>query len=224
LENRVEVKVNHQTYSFQRPKLKRWVQLDELHSEIREATTRRDTRQISNLISDFLVVAFPSSTAEEWLSLDWELAFSTLADVITANKIRIKIPLLEADNRTNKKEEKKDPWEYQGRSWAYWANVFAKAYGWTLPQIEELEIEDALQLMQEIQLDDQFEKEWEWSQTEIAYPYDAASKKSTYKPLARPTWMRPIPEAPKLVKIRKEFLPLGNIISMSDLIPKRNVA
>lgn len=223
MEDSLEIKIGKTTYKYQRPKLKKWVQLDEIHSEIREAATRKDTQQLNTLMCDFLVVAFSNSDPEVWNSLEWETAFILVTDILSLNRIRIFLPLIVNDTKAEKPNEKKDPWEYRGRSWAYWTHTFAKEYGWTAEEIEQLSIEDALQLLQEILVDRQFEREWQWSLTEIAYPYNANSKKNVFKPLNRPAWMRPIPEAPKKVKILKMLLPLGNVINMSDLIPKRDV-
>lgn len=214
----LKIKINGTTYKYIRPRLKQWIQLDELHSEIREATTRNDIQQLMDLVSEFLVVAFSNSSSEVWLALEWEQVLTLLSDILVMNQIRIKLPLI--DNNYEK-QEKKDAWEYKGRAWAYWVNRLASSYGWTVDKIEALYIEDAVQLLQEILLDQQFKREWEWSQSEIAYPYDASTKKSVFKPLARPSWMKPIPEAPKTVKMLKSMMPLGNVINMNDLIPKR---
>lgn len=219
MENSLEIKVNQTTYNYQRPKLKKWVQLDELHSEIKEATTRKDTQQLKLLLSNFLVVAFSNSTPEVWLSLEWEKVFTLVNDILVLNKIRTILPLI--DNKGTDKQDKKEVWEYSGRAWTYWAHMFARHYGWSLPQIEELEIEDAIALLEEIYLDNQFDMEWQWSLTEVAYPYNESTKKSSFRPLERPDWMKPIPEAPKKIKILKSMLPLGNVIDMNDLIPKK---
>jgi hypothetical protein len=120
------------------------------------------------------------------------------------------IPIL----KNNPSDQKKIPWEYEGRTWFWWLHVFSKNYGWTKDVVEELDIDEALSLLQEIQLEDQFQREWQWSLTEIAYPYDANTKKSQFKELGRPLWMqesRPFLPSTK-VKFRKNMIPVGRVI------------
>ena len=104
-------------------------------------------------------------------------------------------------------------WHYKGRTWNYYAHMLAREYGWSLEYISDLDRNDALALIQEILTDEQLRKEFEYGMSEIAYPYNKSTKKSEFKPLERPFWMLPKIEQPKKIKIRKDFLPVGNIIS-----------
>ena len=90
--------------------------------------------------------------------------------------------------------------------------------------IEILDIDTAIGLYQEISIDDQFEKEWEWSLSEIAFPYNQSTKKQEYKPLERPEWMLPIsPKQLPTMKMRKDMMPVGNIVDLSVKADKRGI-
>jgi hypothetical protein len=94
-------------------------------------------------------------------------------------------------------------------------NLFAKHYGWDEESIGAMDIDSALGLYQELLMDEQFEHEWQWSLSEIAFPYNSATKKQEYKPLQRPEWMLPLsPTQLPVIKIRKDMLPMGNIIDL----------
>jgi len=64
-------------------------------------------------------------------------------------------------------------------------------------------------------VDDQLEKEWEWSLSELAYSYNSSTKKSEFKELPRPDWMdgKEIEEI-KLIKIPKSMMPVGQVVRM----------
>ena len=115
--------------------------------------------------------------------------------------------------------KKKPVWDYEGRTWYSWVHDLAHAYGWSMEYIAELDIDDASSLLQELIIDDQLEKEFYWMTSEIAYPYNESSKKSEFKPLDRPIWMRDEIRSIKegkdqTVRILKEHLPVGNIIKL----------
>lgn len=77
-------------------------------------------------------------------------------------------------------------------------------------QTSELDPDDGVALLQEILTDDQLEKEWQWSLSEIAYPYNPDTKKSEFKNLPRPVWMqKEIRKPVKQIKIPASMLPVG---------------
>ena len=75
-------------------------------------------------------------------------------------------------------------------------------------------------------MDDQLEREFYYGLSEVAYHYDAATKKSKFVPLPRPNWMRPKVEPEKVVKtpIPASMIPMGVVISDNvlpdELLPK----
>jgi len=205
--------IDGREYNYSRPKLKLWLQLDELNLEIRKAITKKDFLSMSALICKYLVTAFSDSNLEDWQNCTWKDTVSIFTEVLLFSTPDLDIPL----SNSNKNKIEKVVWDYPGRSWANWANMFAKSYGWTLEYIAELDVEEAFKLMQELLLDDQMDKEWSWALSEISYQYDEVTKKSTFKPLSRPYWMLPTPEAPKKVKILSILMPVGNVIDLSKM-------
>jgi len=81
-----------------------------------------------------------------------------------------------------------------------------------------------LALIQEILTDDQLEKEFAHSLSEVAYEYSSQTKKSHKVPLDRPVWMRPkFIKAEKKIKIPANLIPIGNTINLSDEIEKKHL-
>lgn len=112
------------------------------------------------------------------------------------------------------KEE--EPWDYEGRTWHFYSHLLAKHYGWTLEYISQLHPSDALAKIQEILTDEQLEREFQHSLSDVAYPYNSQTKKSEFHPLSRPFWMRPkIKETPK-IKIPAIYMPIG-VVDYSSL-------
>lgn len=121
------------------------------------------------------------------------------------------------DKTATKSDTKKVRWDFEGRNLAQWIDHFAINYGWSLEEILNLDIITAAYLYQEILVREQFEKEWNYSLTEMAYSTDGNGK-SRYVPLVRPYWMQDtIDGVIKTTKIRKEMLPQGNVIDLSGM-------
>jgi hypothetical protein len=87
-------------------------------------------------------------------------------------------------------------------------------YGWTLENTENLYFNDAIAYIQEILIDEQLDKEWQWSLSEIAYQYNDALKKSEFKPLPRPSWMVGMNkiEPPKVERLPVGMMPQGLVM------------
>ena len=118
------------------------------------------------------------------------------------------------------KNKKQIGWDYPERSWYIWVHVLGKTFGWSVEYIAELELDDAIALMEEICVQDQLDKEWQYSLTEFAYD----AKSGTHKPLPRPQWMSGgfVDKKEELMKtiMPKHMIPVGNIIPakwMSDV-------
>lgn len=106
------------------------------------------------------------------------------------------------------------PWDYPGRDWYAFAHIFAKEYGWTIDYTADLEVEDALKLLQEILVSGQMEREWQWDLSEKSVGYDPTTKKSRHIDLPKPNWMIIAPKPPKMVKIHKGLIPQGLVIKL----------
>jgi len=193
---------------FRKPKFKRWTILeDKKYKVIKavEATNEEFPQSISDYLSTALFIPIDFSKVFWKDELD---AFFSLHNV-TAPKSDL--PLL---HREPSKKSKTDPWNYSGRAWFLYSNILAKSYGWTEKQIAKLKVEDALAYIQEILTDEQLEREFIYSLSELAYDYEKVTKKSKLRPMQRPYWMQPdITEVKeiKTPKVASKYIPVGVI-------------
>ena len=165
----------------------------------------------------FIEATIVSKDKINWEEIPWFQFLEIYSECIIVNSPSIDFPILHGAGG----DKSKLPWEYTGRAWYYWFNLFARNYGWTENIIANLALDTAIGLYHEIEIDGQLNREWEWGLSEIAYPYNKGTKKSEYKPLARPTWMKPlVPKQLPVVRIRKDMMPVGNIIDLS--VPNGN--
>ena len=203
------VTLNEQTYSLNRSKFREWVMLESIKENIKETAEHRDVKAFSDAIYSY-VSLFMGVEIDELDLLPWFDVGYVYLECMAFNQPTLDLPLF-----MNKYEKHDDvPWDYKERNWYYFVHKLAANYGWSMEQIGELEIDDAFALSQEIASDEQLQREWEYSLSEIAYPYDQASKKSTYKPLQRPFWMMgmKVEGDLKTTKILKSMIPVGNVI------------
>ena len=187
---------------------RKWLELESIKKSLSEATERSD---FPDRVFAYLSVAFDSKGNE---GTSWESTVISLLDAFKQFRPTAKIPFLEAPDSG---KEKPADWDYTGRSWAFWSNVFARTYGWNLEYIADLELNEALALAQEILTDEQLDKEWTYSLSELAYPWNASTKKSVFKPLPRPYWMKPSAKPMKKYKFPRSLLPVGAIQDVSGM-------
>ena len=190
--------------TFERKLLKDWLALEELRAKILEAAeSRKDYAEISAAVRNYISAA----CGFEYQETVWYKTVQDYEMALGANVPTKPFPLLKS-----KEKNEKMPWEYEGRTWYYWMHIFSNNYGWTEDQIAKLDIDTAIGLLQEILITRQEEREWQWSLTEIAYPYNKDTKKSEFHFLPRPDWMKKIVQPPPKVKIRVNEMPQGRII------------
>jgi hypothetical protein len=79
-----------------------------------------------------------------------------------------------------------------------------------------LGIDDFYALLQELLTEEQLEKEWEHSLSEVAYQYDPASKTNSLVPLRRPSWMLRVVLSKASKEVPSELMPKGLILSLSN--------
>lgn len=210
----INIKILNREVSLKRLKLKEWTRLEPLKRDLEKSISSKDFDTVSNCMESIVeIIMAPVSFKIDWSKLSWIEFLDVYSTAIELNNPSIDFPILHGTP-----EDKKMPWEYEGRSWYFWLNLFASHYGWTADIISELDVDTAIGAYQEIEINNQLEKEWEWGLSEMAYPYNKNTKKSEYHPLQRPEWMRPaLPKQLPVVKIRQDFLPQGNIIDLSVL-------
>lgn len=139
----------------------------------------------------------------------WEYSLALFLVAMSKSQVKLDIPI--SRGKATKSEEDKIPWDYKGRTKYYLVHILASEYGWTIKEIENMKIIQGLSLVQEILVGEQLEKEFTWSLSEIAYPYNKNTKKSEFKPLKRPSWMLGEIKKLKTFKIPKDLMPMGNV-------------
>lgn len=214
--NTETITLNSKKYEVTRPKLKRWVELETLKIEALDLAKHGKAVEFSDRLLSY-VSLFLGVSVSEIENLPWTEITSTWITLIGLCRVSIELPFYQFHNLS---KEKEPVWEYKQRTWYTWLHELASAYGWNIEYISELDVDDASALLQEIFINDQLDKEFQWMLSEIAYPYNEASKRGEFKPLPRPVWMREevryIKEHQKMpsVKIRKDHLPIGNIVKL----------
>lgn len=194
-----------------------WLDLESLKEKaFVAAESSRD--EFPDLILRYLSAAtrLPIWAFDKLFWLDLMEIFDIVAQRIAPAK---DIPLLKYVSK-NELGNKID-WNYDNRTWYYWAHLLAAAYGWSLEYIASLEVTDALLHIQEILTSEQLEHEFDWALSEVAYPYNKNTKRQDFKPLPRPYWMLPSIENRPVKKIRipKDMMPVGAIEDLSGIKP-----
>jgi hypothetical protein len=198
-------------YPLVRSKLRAWLVLEDFYSKIIEAAEKGNREEFVSSFYSYVSTAF-SIPAEELQSCPWYEVTRAFREIYLINIPSLDFPILRR-KMEEKGKNKKIEWEYPGRTWYIWLHLISKEYGWDINYIENMLPDDGIALLQEILLDDQLDKEWEWSLTELAYSYDANTKTSKFIPLERPEWMRPNKVAKvEKVKVRASELPIGIVL------------
>jgi hypothetical protein len=203
---------------FQRqPKFGRWVRLEEQKNKILRAV-EESSDEFPNHLFDFLSTALylPS---QYFRRADWTKIVLALYKALTKLSYKTDLALFEPT-----KEDKKDDtmsWDYTGRAWHLYAHLLASKYGWSLEYISNLRLPEALPLIQEVLLEEQLTKEFQWTMSERSSYYDDNSKTSKLNPLPRPDWMnKHIDPEKDLVKtqIPTKMLPMGKGLNVDDIL------
>lgn len=199
---------------FSKPKrlpLREWAKLDDARQKIQTAAESNAWYDIPPLIYRSIrlsVTYLPGLSKTNWIKIA-----ELYVRVVGVNQPTIKFPVL-----TSKTNAEKQPWEYEGRIWYFWLNLFATKYGWGEKEIGFLDIDEAIGLYQEILIDEQLRQEWEHGLSDLAYEYVPSTKKSKYRPLKRPDWMigfAPKSKKPvKKIRMRATMLPVGNVVNL----------
>jgi len=193
-------------------KLKSWVEMGDLQQRISKAAENNDPETVSELILKTISLVSKKNHSKKF----WMDTVSAYTKVHVDNAPSRKFPMLQS-----KEKGKPLPWEYEGRGWYFWLNLFAENYGWTRDEVGDLEVDDAIGLYQEILIKDQLRQEWEWGLSEVSYSYDKSSKKSKPIKLPRPDWMSGIVQKtnqpPQTVKIHKHLMPVGNVVDLGGV-------
>lgn len=134
-------------------------------------------------------------------------AFETLVEL---NAARWTLPFMEPTGKSGDAA----PCDYPGRNLAWWVHKLASRYGWTPGEIFDLWPEEAEAYLQEIFVSEYDEAEFSRSLSEVAYVYDTTTKKSTFRPLARPGWMVAQPPE-RVIRVNRSVLPQGAVVRLN---------
>lgn len=197
-----------------RLKLKKWAEMETTLKSIKECVDQGNYKKVSTLIVQVINLC---GIKGDFKNKPWNETASTFSDAQSVNKVRVNLPIL----KQSASKEQDDPWDYIGREWAWWLNLFASNYGWNEAETAELDIDIAISLYQEIQVDEQMEREWTYGLSEMAYEYIPSTKKSKFRPLERPKWMLATKanykkKEPKKIKILASMMPVGNVVKLSE--------
>jgi hypothetical protein len=207
------VVLGEQTYPVEQKRLREWLALDEIKSSLGQAVERSDREQIAQALCRYVSTALSLGPVDD---LPWDQVAAAFAAVYAANQIDLSHLSF---TRTPAKPGKPDPWEYDGRTWWMWVHDFARAFGWSIEYISDLKVPEAFALLQEVLVNRQLEREWEWDLSEYSLKYNKTTKQSEPNPLPRPDWMKmstaPI-EAPKPTQVPQHYVPVGNVIAWKD--------
>jgi len=207
----VEVTIGDKTYEVTRLRLKKWVQFESLKENITNEAEHGNVDGFSEAILSCVSLCV-NVDIEEIKDKSWIDIANAYQNCQDANLPSIKFPIF----LSQMKRQRQIGWDYDERSWYVWAHTLAKIFGWSLEYIAELVVDDAIALIEEIYVQDQLDKEWEWSLSEIAYPISSSGKEKTFRPLPRPSWMESgymdMKEELMKTKMPKAMIPVGNIV------------
>jgi hypothetical protein len=211
-----KLSVNQREY--EKLKLGDYFILSDLKEKFRDAISKRE----KNLVKKYLLDIIQLQTKEQIIPKKLIDGLRSIAEIYSNNILDAQavmlIPPPKSPIPNQKQENKKDRWDFQGRYVAQWIDNFARFYHWSLEEILNLDITVATYLFQEIRVNEQFDREWQYGLTELAYQDKDGSGKRIFVPLKRPYWMNEhvdgiLPKA----RIRKDMLPSGHIIDYSGM-------
>ena len=169
--------------SFQdKPKFRKWITLEEQKNKIIEAVA--EGSDFPQKVLDFLSTALGLST-KYFQYASWEILVKSFYEVLSLTRCQISLSILQPTDEKAPDE----PWDYDHRVWHQYSHTLAKTYGWSLEYIGNLQVMEALPKIQEISLDEQFQKEFLWMTSRNSVSYDKEGK-GKFNPLDRPSWMR----------------------------------
>ena len=204
----IEITLDDAEYTVPRARLGMYLSLETLQADLMDAAKRED----SGAMSDSLFRYFSVATSGE-LKLDvfhkaaWYEILNAFISIATMNLIDGEFAILQYA----RSDLLPVPWNHPERLRISWIHILAKAYNWVKKDIENLWIEEAIGFIQEIEADEQAQRDFIHSLSEVAYPYSEATKKNKYVPLQKPLWMvhRDVEEV--MTKLDRRILPIGVI-------------
>ena len=208
--DRIEVTIAGLVQTIERVRLGSFLRLQRAAKRLSNSVAQADTGAIADALFEYLTVCISDLDRGKFNEAPWYEVISAFQELREHNRIRgaEKFSML---TNAGVKNGKTVAWDHDERDVLIWIHTIANAYKWSKTEIEELWPEEAIGYIQEILVDSQFEKEFLYSLSELAYPINEATKKSTFRPMERPPWMV-IGGGRKVDRVLKKMLPIGNVI------------
>lgn len=201
------VQMGGRELNLTRARLGPFVRMGAAEKARRAAVTVQDTGAIADAIFAYLnaAVGLDRGTFET----------STWIEIITVYSAALhlnRIPDAERLAVLNTPASGRRPrWDYEGRDIVEWVDLFARAYGWSREYVCDLYPEEAVALSQEIMAHDYREHGFLHSLSEVNYAVERSGRRR-YLPLDPPFWMAAAHIGPKKTKLRRDMIPIGNVI------------
>lgn len=184
------------------------LRLAALAGEVEQALTDKSPQLVADKIRDYL--SLTGLSADDATGVQQLLAYISLLELNTI-QFTFAFQYWQGDP-----DHKPPPYQYPGRAWAWWVHKLASRYGWTREYIfDHLWPEEAAAYIQEILVSEYDEADEARSMSKLGYHYDEKTQIAKFVPLPRPSWMKEKekPQTPR--RVRRDMLPIGNVIDLT---------
>lgn len=195
--------------------LREWAKLDDLRQELEKEAKAENFVGVADCIHKIIELTTGAQSENDFWMDDMQLFIESL---------RVNAPVKPFPILESKQKGKPLPWEYSGRTWYFWLHTLARKYGWAETEIAKMDIDDCIGLYQEIVADDQAEREWQNSLSEVSYAYNKTTKTSKLVELPKPDWMKPAPQKSQPVKtspMPTKAMPMGVVFNLDETTPQK---
>jgi hypothetical protein len=218
----VNIALGGRAWTIERARLGGFLRLQQARESLNKGIKDGGNGQIVGGIFEFLSVALPDLKPKDFHSAPWYEVFNAHIAVEALNQVPHGTEF--AILHTSELGGKPVPWDNPLRAIIIWIHLIAKTYAWAKSEIEELWPEEAIAFVQEIMADEQTDREFIYSLSDMAYEYNKTTKKSHFRPLSRPMWMMASEKKKDIItKLRKDMMPIGRIVYPrgvdEDLLP-----
>lgn len=210
-ERSVIVTLGGREWEISRARLGGFLRLQQARESINRGVEEAANGWIVDGIFEFLRVSIPDLEASKFYTSPWHDVFYAYSQIEELNRLPhgAEFAILKFPTKTSHRSV---PWDNPLRAVIIWIHLIAKNYSWSRSEIEHMWPEEAIAFVQEIMADEQMDREFVHMLSAVAYEYNKTTKKSQYRPLARPMWMVMQSVDDVITMLRKDFLPVGNVI------------